>query len=261
MKEFYNVLKMEAILETKAAFRYRVGLISDFLIFFTVYMAAVYLGSGEGFLSAYNATGVDGRILILIGVLFWQLNVTALGFSSALIRNSYTTGTLELKIQSKVSPIFLIFTNVMISLLTSLAILGIVLIISYFQLDLSGNDILKILPSFVVVIPSVIGMFGVGLTLGGITLKEKNIGQFIMIFQGVLLFVSNSVAPSSNKIINILPFPLGTDIARLIYLNKPVPLITVSNYLLVNSGWLILGVLIFNFMLRSERIKGSFDTY
>src|SRR5690625_755798 len=263
MTQLYNAIKIEAMLGIKSAFRYKVGIISDFIIFFTIYILAVFFGSVEGFLSSYvvNVSGVEGRILILIGVIFWQLSITALGFSSNIIRNSYATGTLELRLQSKVSPIFLIFIDVMINLLTSLAILGIVLVISYFYLDLFWNDVLKVLSSILVVIPSVIGMFGIGLFLGGLTLKEKNIGQFIMIFQGILLFVSNSIIPISNKIINILPFPLGIDITRLMYLNQHVPLNYISSYLLINSGWFILGIIIFNIMLRAERVRGSFDTY
>ncbi|RFA36186.1 hypothetical protein CAI16_05165 [Virgibacillus dokdonensis] len=261
MKEVYNALKVEALLGIKSAFRYKVGIISDFLIFFSIYVIAVFFGSGGGFVSSYDATGVDGRVLVLIGVIFWQLSISALGFSSSLVSNSYAIGTLELRLQSKISPIILMFVNVIINLLTGVAILGIVLVVSYFYLDLSFNDILNIMSSFIVVLPSMLGMFGIGLMFGGLTLKEKSIGQFLMIIQGVLLFASNSVIPLDNKIINLLPFPIGTDISRLIYLDEPISLGYISGYLLVNIGWLIVGVIIFNVMLRNERINGTFDTY
>lgn len=261
MKEVYNALKIEALISIKSAFRYKVGIISDFLIFFTIYVLAVFFTSSEGFVSSYDAVGVDGRVLVLIGVIFWQLSVTALGYSSSVVSHSYAIGTLELRLQSKISPIILMFVEVIINLITGLAILGIVLAVSYFCLDLSLNDILKIMSSFIVIIPSILGMFGIGLLFGGLTLKEKSIGQFLMIIQGVLLYASNSVIPLDNKIINLLPFPIGTDIARLIYLNESISFNQISGYVLVNIGWLILGVIIFNVMLKNERIKGTFDTY
>lgn len=261
MKEIYNALKIEAILGMKSAFKYKVGLISDFVVFFAIYVMAVFFGSGTEFASAYNVTGVDGRVLTLIGVIFWQINITALGLSSGLIKNSFTTGTLELRLQSKISPIALMFVNVMINLLTALSILVIVLAVSYFYLSLSIGGIFKILFSFIIVIPSMVGMFGIGLFLGGLTLKEKDIGQFLMIFQGVLLFVTNTIIPMDYKIVNILPFPLGTDIARLIYLNESVSWLNVSEYLVINIVWLIIGVSVFNIMLKKQRINGTFDTY
>lgn len=261
MRKLFNALKYETILGVKSHLRYKVGFVSDFIVFFAIYLSVLFFGTGASMGESYGITDISGRVFALIGVIFWQFSIITLGFSTSMIENAFSRGTLELRLQSIISPISLIFVRGIIPVFSGVVTLVPVLLISYVHFDLLSQDLIKLFLSVVVVIPSIIGMFGMGLIISGLTLKEKNIGQFLMIFQGILLFISNSIIPSSSKLVNILPFPTGTEIMRLIYLGRSVPVGHVSWYIIINAAWFIVGILIFNIMLKEQKRRGSFDTY
>ncbi|CAM3358514.1 ABC transporter permease [Nosocomiicoccus ampullae] len=256
-----KAIKYELLLSIKSSIQYKIGFISDFVIFFAIYIIALFFQNGDAFIATYNIDKTQAQIFVLIGVIFWQLSIVALGFSSSLIESNFNTGTLELRLQSTVSPIILMFANVFISMIFSLLSVFVVLMFAYFYIELDVNTLIRILLSFIIVIPSIVGMFGIGLIFGGLTLIEKSIGQFIMLFQGILLFISNSVNIIHLKVLDLIPFTLGVDIARNFILNREISILISVEYILINISWLILGVVIFNLILKRQRKTGVFDTY
>lgn len=261
VKQYFNLIKYESLLTLKANIRYKLNFISDFAIFFLIYIIVLFFNNGENFSEFYTVSIEDSKMLMLIGIVFWQISVIALGYSSSGISGSFVSGTLELRLQSKFSIIIMQFVRTCMDILTSIISLVIILSIAYFFMEISFSDFYRIFYLLVVIIPSILGMFGMGLIFGGLTLVTKSLGQFLMIFQTVLLFVSNSLFPSNFAITQVIPFTLGTEIARNLYLEQAISLETVGLYLVVNLVWLLIGVIFFNKMLTVQRTKGIFDTY
>ena len=261
MRGYYNMMKTEMILDFKELSRYKVSIVSDFLLFTLMYIAIYYFNANTAFSSFYSLNETEGKVLVLIGYIFWQMSSTALGFSSSTIKNDANKGILELELQSKFNIIFImliqLFTYMVYSILSVLGIFLFMMITG----NTSMQDLKMIFVSYIYCIPSVIGMFGMGLIMGGITLIQKSVGQFTFILQTALLFISNALSPTRPSIIYILPFSYGIDITRNAYLGGVIEINQIIMYISVNLLWLLIGTMIFNVCLKYIKRCGSFDTY
>lgn len=258
MKEYYNMLKTEMLLDFKELFRYKISIVSDFVLFTIMYIAIYYFNINTAF-SSISET--EGKIIVLIGYIFWQMSSTALGFSSSSIKSDVNRGILELELQSKFNVIFLMLINLFTYMVYSiLSVLGIFIFMMLFG-GTGIDDLRMIFVSYIYSIPSVIGMFGIGLIIGAVTLIEKSVGQFVFIIQTALLFISNALSPSRPDLIYVLPFSYGIDITRNQYLGVAVDSKCVIMYIAVNLFWLLIGTKIFNITLKRIKKSGTFDTY
>ena len=123
------------------------------------------------------------------------------------------------------------------------------------------KNIYAVLLSILLSIPSILGMYGIGLILGGISVKQKRLGSVVMIIQTGMLIVSNALSPTRNAVVGLIPFSLGIEIVRDVYMGQYVNPVTVIAYLLVNALWLLIGEVYFTKALKYERQYGAFDNY
>lgn len=258
--ELLNLIKCELKLDLKRLMSYRVSLISDIVIFATVIITTFLAGLDYYYASTFDLDLLSGKMLVLIGFIFWQISSTALGWSSYSVRNETASGTFELKMQSKFPVELMLFIEMLTYVFFSFVSLAIIFMASVLFFGGDFSEVLYILLSYVVALPAVIGMFGIGLILGGISLREKQIGNLVFILQTALVFVSDFVGVKSRAF-NAIPFNAGIKIVRNIYLNQEVGFSLVLDYFFVNVLWLIIGVLIFKFFLARERKNGAFDSY
>lgn len=186
---------------------------------------------------------------------------TALGYSASSIKGEAKHGSLKLRLQSRFSLPILLFVQMCIYFMSSIITWTGLAIISVVTGTLEFSDYIYIIISFLICIPSIVGMYGMGLILGSLTLIEKNIGQFVYLLQMALLFISNSLSPTRTKLVNIIPFNSGIQITRDLYLNKSVNVIDIGIYFLVNVVWLVIGVTIFKKVLNKVKKNGSFYNY
>ena len=142
----------------------------------------------------------------------------------------------------------------------SIAFIGI-FCFSCVTLGTSIKGLVIILCTIVVAIPSIFGAYGMGMILGGLTLIEKNIGQFVYLVQLILLFLSNALSPTRGAYSYLLPFTGGVEIIRNIYLGESVKAEVVCGYVLINIVWIIIGVLVFNCIMKVVRKKGVFSGF
>lgn len=257
MKRMFEFMWNEMVLDVRERLRYKVSLVSDLLVFTLVYLSVFYISRAEG-TEAYVSSQ---NFMVLIGYIFWQMNALALGYSSSAISREAMRGTLEMHIQSIYPFPFLMGIKLIISLGISLVTFSGILIVALIEGMLSHSNLLFLGETIFLAMPSVIGMYGIGLIIGGISLKEKNIGQMVMVFQTVMLLVSNVVGNVKADFVYLLPFPVGIKITRALYQGAPLNIGEAATYIGVNLVWLLIGVLFFNRMLERERRQGSFDNY
>ncbi|MDD7305279.1 MAG: ABC transporter [Peptoniphilaceae bacterium] len=217
--DFINLIKTELILDIKKITSYKVSFLTDILIFAMVLFSVFITGLDSAFSRSYGININSGKMIVLIGFIFWQISTTALGWSSANIRGQSISGTLELKMQSKYSAELLLFIEMITYLIISFLSFFIIFII--FVLSMKGDfkDIIYILISYLVAIPALIGMYGMGLFMGGIALKEKEVGSLIFILQSALIFLSDVTAVRS-RLFNIIPFNAGIKIKTNVFRRK-----------------------------------------
>ena len=125
----------------------------------------------------------------------------------------------------------------------------------------NGRDVFVIFLSILLSFPALIGMYGVGLIFGCISILEKNVGSLIFLVQTILLFISNTLAPSRGQWGSLIPFSCGIDIMRNVYMKQNVTIDSILTYIIVNMTWVIIGSVCFRIALKHERAYGSFDNY
>ena len=86
-------------------------------------------------------------------------------------------------------------------------------------------------------------------------------GQWATILQALLVMFSNIYQPMITPYQQIIPYASGIEIVRSLFIGKSVPLSTYIIFLAVNSFWLIVGIVIFNYCFKKEKKNGSFDAF
>lgn len=258
--EFWNLIKTELSLDLKKMLSYKISFISDIIIFIIAIFSIFMTGLDWAYADSFNTDIISGKILVLIGFIFWQISSTALGWSAANIKGQAMSGTLEVKMQSKFSLEILIFIEMLTYLIISFLSLAIIFMI--FVITIGGNitEVLYIPLSYLVAFPGVIGMYGIGLIIGGLSVKEKQTGNLVFIIQAALIFISDLVSIKGD-VFNIVPFNLGIKIMRSLYMGYPVEGNSIIEYLIINLIWVLIGSFVFKKFLEKERRNGSFDTY
>ena len=248
MQKYLELLKNQIILDIKERLCYRINLISDLALFTLIYFAVFYLAaSGE--------STAESRFLTLLGYIFWQFNAMALGYSTSTIRLEASRGTLELYIQSRYSIILLMGIRLMISLMISAVTMSGILVFSIAVHILNFSNLVFFLKALVLIVPSIIGMYGIGLMIGA------HRPLMVMIIQGTMLFLINMIQTEKFSILHLLPFAPGIVIVQTLYSGQPISALISLGYVGLNLLWLAAGVSFFNVMLERERRYGSFDHY
>lgn len=162
--------------------------------------------------------------------------------------------------QSKYSAELLLFIEMLTYLFISFLSFFVIFLIFILSIKADTKDILYIFLSYLVAFPALIGMYGIGLLLGGISLIEKEIGSLVFILQSVLIFLSDMIEVRS-RLFNIIPFNAGIKIMRQMYLGQSIEASLIVDYLISNTVWIILGVICFRYLLRRVRTSDSFNNY
>lgn len=242
-------------------FKYKKNLVSELIMFTGVYLAILMLNDSSSVTKFYGASAIQGPILLLIGYMFWAFSDMALSSTANWISTDAKMGLLEPKVQSILPYPVQSFLLLLISILETIIILFVVVLISIFADKISWSQVPFIFLSVIILLPSVIGMFGMGLIFGGYAVKEKSLGNFVNLFAGALIIFSNTFIVGLPKIIYIIPFTSGVDFTSNLYVSGKADLGLLSINLFINTIWLIVGLIFFNYSLKKERTVGSFDTF
>lgn len=261
MKGLMSAVKWETILSIKESISYRVSFYMDMMIFVGAFLVIYYMGIGSAFSSFYEVNRVTGQTLVLIGYIFWQNASAALGASSSIIQAELARGLFEVRMQSKYKVSVVIFAKTLVMIVVDCFSYLLIMLFSAVTVGFEVKNIYAVLLSILLSIPSILGMYGIGLILGGISVKQKRLGSVVMIIQTGMLIVSNALSPTRNAVVGLIPFSLGIEIVRDVYMGQYVNPVTVIAYLLVNALWLLIGEVYFTKALKYERQYGAFDNY
>ncbi|MEG0527218.1 MAG: hypothetical protein RR531_06855, partial [Longicatena sp.] len=239
LKQYLDLLCIEGKMTIKARLRYKVRLLSDLLILSVTFILVLNSQNGNPFLDSYGVSNDTSQFLIMIGFLFWQFGSLSLGFSTSLISSDASNGMLELKVQGKFSIIFLSFYKMFISIITDLFIVFAITLLFAVINTISMKEIYFIFLTVLINIPSILGMYGIGLLISYLTIKEKNVSSFVLIIQTLLIFVTNITSPLTNKSLLIIPYTSGVELTRNLYVYGSFDGKLFIFYIVVNTVWLL----------------------
>ena len=251
-----NFIKEEFIVDFKKVLSYKLSFMTDLFIFAAVIISIFISGVDASYAESFNVDAFSGKMLVLIGFISWQVSTMALGWSSINIRSQSLSGTLELKMQSKYPLELMIFIEMLTYLIFSCISLTLIYTLFIFTEVNNVGDIKFVLLSYLIAFPGVIGMYGIGLILGGISLRQKEVGNLVFILQTLLFFLSDINSVRSG-VFNLIPFNAGIKIIRYMYLGKPIEYSLPIIYILANLAWILIGIFVFRKLLDRERIDGS----
>lgn len=261
MKKYLSIIKYEMLITIREQYQYKVQLFSEVIMFVFIYLAGIISNWESAFVVEWGVTKDTGVKLVFIGYTIWQIGIIALGYSSSIVKNEANQGILELKQQSIFPYRLLLFIRMCINVLTSIVLFLIISLVMMLVYGYEFGEYIRCCRSISFGLLSIFGMFGIGLLFGAITLHEKNIGQSVVILQTVLLFFSNIFSTSTGNIMKFIPYILGIDIGRKLYLGDHILISEVLLYIGVNVMWFVLGNLVFEKALRKESKIGMFDNY
>lgn len=259
-KTLTNMISVELEMEVKSKAKYLVATLADFTVFTFAYLAVLFF-SDTGDLNTVYRTN-DGVMLILIGYMFWTLGVMAMDLSTQTIEADSRAGILETELQSSFPLWFLMLIRVWVLIVLTGLYLLILGIITGAMTGVSiGTVVVITFEVLLISIISNIGMFGIGLIFGAGSLIFKSVGTWATLLQTGILLIANVGSNYSSNLQALIPFGLGIEITRSLFLGRQISLATIMGYLAVNLVYLLIGILIFNGGLRHERKFGSFERF
>lgn len=261
MKGYINAIKWEIILDFKEYLRYRIGLLMDLVVFTGTFIIIYFMGVSEGFVTFYNTSEESGNILVLIGYIFWQNASAALGYCTGTISSETAHGIFEIRLQSKYHIEGILFFRLLVSCLIHLVTYVGIILFAGIVVGYNLKDISILTLAILISLPTLIGMYGMGLIFGSICVCEKSVGSLVLVIQTLLLFITNTLSPSRNDFVYLIPFTSGIDIVRKVYLGVNISVSLVGTYFIVNIVWMVIGICCFRFALKYEKKYGSFDNY
>lgn len=244
-------------LELKSTFRYRFSLLSDILIFSLLMAFFISANIGMSFADKYNYQ--DHKTLMLSGYLAWTIAIAALSGSVQTVSSELTRGIFYRKINSKCSLTVLMFGNLLATMMIEILVVTVLLLIAYLVWNIAiPFTFLGLIAIFV----NTIGMYGIGLIVGGLCVRYKRVGSITLIIQLALLVLTDTI-PTGNIMLyvtKVIPLTSCNEILRIAIsggnVTKPLIILILSSII-----WVFIGEIIFRFSIKSAKKRGNLLFY
>lgn len=178
MNKLFMLVSEEVRFAFKNRWGYKISIVSDLVVITATFILMFFFQSSLGIQHYYDVNEQTAQILYFLGFLFWQFGTLALGFCSSMISNDARSGILELEMQSGYPVWLLVFVRMIANLVLNLVIVVVLIIVFYFLSSISLKEIGCVLLTLLINLPSLFGMFGMGLLIGSVNLKEKGTNSY-----------------------------------------------------------------------------------
>ncbi|KMJ56026.1 ABC transporter permease [Alkalihalophilus lindianensis] len=254
----YNIFTANLRREYIYMKRYIPNTISELVIFYII-----FLGFFLGITFIGDPAQMDYTIqMVIMNYVFWFLVLTVTQGLGWEISNEASQGTLEQLSLTPYSLWFIIFARMTSTILINVVTITILLVAA---MATSGQwlniDLISIIPIMAL---TLLGVFGIGYALAGITIVLKQVDYILQLFQFVIMamtFIPITVFP----LLKYAPFMYGLQLVRDVAISDAsiinIPL-TDLLFLLINSLlYFLIGIIIFKKCEQVAKQKGLFGHY
>lgn len=265
MRDYLCTLKADVVREVKESWQYRMGLMTDLLVQFLLYVGLLFAGKFTWLTRQYTAGSGESKSLLLIGFIFWSYSIAAISQMGIDIGMEASRGTLEQKFMAVVPPPVLLLGKAVGGIAVSSILVAVMIAVSAILL---GVDLNITSAAILALGITLIGMYGIGFIFAGIALVAKRTGQLIFLVQLALLFLSGIFMPLEDMPVAIavigqsLPLTRGIDIARRAAGNYlPIRFQDWFMLTIASLACLVIGLISFSVADRQARKKGLLGKY
>lgn len=233
-------------------FSYRFGIISDILVFGILQVFLFFANTGSSLSGVYSYS--NSKELLLVGYITWMLSCACISNIGGDVKNEMAIGTFYHKLNASVPIHILYIGKLLASLTTQIITTGTLIIISitFFKVDLSFD-----LPVILTILICMVGMYGIGLAIGGFAVYYKQISSIIFIIQLFLLLSTDVLSKSTLPLFKVIPLTFCNDLIRKIISHNPMEMSEYLLYILVCMTFCIIGVYVMKYMTRCAKRKGN----
>lgn len=265
MAPLIKVLRAEAIRtfqeERAYAIQWLAGVVTTGIFLFGLTFALESFGVGAPGEAAANLT---------VGIFIWYLGLQAISRMSYYVLGECTLGTIETIYLSPAGPAAIYvsraLSQVFMDLVTIIPIVAVFTWVKGISLHVS------IVPVFAIMVVTIIGIYGFGFALAGLTIVYKRTSSVAGIIEYILLFFTGAIVtvetmPAVLQYVSLfLPLSLGITLLRKVMVAGYPPLSVICAkefWLLVGNSlaYLLIGVLIFYYGDHVARKRGVIGRY
>lgn len=260
--DFSLILYNEARKRSLILWDYKSNVLMQIIMMILIFVGATFLVGGGQFRPEQITS-------ILLGYTVWYYaRIVIMSISSQMLGEAQI-GTLEQIYMSPAHPAWILLARLFVLLFTSTVIVIIPTILLVTPLGIHFPFRWEGLVVFAV---TLVGLFGLALTLAGAALVFKQIGTLADLFQNVLLFLTGSLLPITHFphwlfiFAQMLPITQGISLVRSVVLQGE-PLTTAWNngslfWLAINSSiYLGLGWFMYVVCEKHAKMRGSLGQY
>ena len=256
-RTYMKFMGSELRMNFSESINYKFGFITDIIIYIALY--SVFILTGSGYKLTQQYTYGNSRVLVLSAYIVWLLSLAPINEICNDIRSENIRGTLEQKLMSVYPTWWILFCKMLSSILVMLLEVAAVLAIAALVLKVY---IVYNLWQILIIVVDIIGMSGLALMMGAVVLDKKSIGQFLLIVQIALLFLSNVVTKvSSGFLEKLIPLSYANRLVRLIAAGNSDIGQEVVMFSVISAIWLLLGICVFNKMIKNCKKKGTISLF
>ena len=237
--------------------RYRMGIISDIAVF-TLLLCFFFLSDTGHSLSAQYGSD-NYKPLLLLGYIAWSFSVSAISTIGSQILTELQRGTLFFKLNSRL-PLQLIYIG---DLISAVFIQTFIIVIYTIAASLFFGAGCPVNPTIILaLLICLLGMYGIGLMIAGLSLYYKRIGAVILVVQLFLLFVTDTIptSPVITNISRVIPLTVCNTVIRNSFVGggiaRSMLMLCVSSLI-----WFAAGYVIFNVFLKRAKKQGNLLFY
>lgn len=257
---YFRAFVEELRIGLEESWNYRTNFISELVTMLILYLSLLFMDSGTSLAESYTISDVGSKELLLAGYMLWSFSIMSINIMSDTISCESSTGTLEHKYMS-IIPIFVLNLAIFAqAFITESLIVSIILIVSklFFNISINFN-----LYSILIILITSLGMYGIGMILGGLALKVKKIGKVVFILQVLFLFIGDTITNISNtiQISKILPLTLGNELLRDSIALGSIDLKKLLILIICSLIWIIIGIIVFKLFEKNCKKEGGLGYY
>lgn len=236
-------------------------------LFYNIGMIVMFVGL---FYSIGENKNEDGLVL-LIGLVIWQVSSSAIGYLGYVIQDEAMLGTLEQIFMTRTS-IFLIFfskvlVNCLFNIIKALIIFGVCVFVFGIQNVIGEISILGTFLCILIFISVTVTFYIVGLFFGGLALFFKRVSNVIQLISYLLLFFTNitisiSELPACIRVISAgVPIRWAMDIIRSIIYDIAINPKDIFGFIISSISYFIIGISVFLYCISIAKRDGKLAGY